>query len=215
MNSRLVKFSQMISRLNIILTVADNHLSYPFEDYGKHEEIRPICPPKHSRPWHPWRSRTDFDAAALALDCHMNESQTNKLVELLRRVAYGLDNFTLKNYDEIQTTWDWAAERSTNVSVTEFIWYERIEHFISSRGRTFLYLTVTKKNLLNCTIVLFGSGCKSFCPIRMLYHKCNGMHAVNTGLMVRQRHGNALYKKPGQQTSGGQFRYCFWCSMYS
>ncbi|KAE9407194.1 hypothetical protein BT96DRAFT_963207 [Gymnopus androsaceus JB14] len=85
----------------------------PFEDYGKREEIGPICPPKHSRPWHPWRSRVDFDAAALALDCHMNERQTNKLVELLRCVAFGLNNFTLKNYDEIQTTWDQAAERST------------------------------------------------------------------------------------------------------
>ncbi|KAE9393198.1 hypothetical protein BT96DRAFT_967228 [Gymnopus androsaceus JB14] len=85
----------------------------PFEGYGKHEEIGPICPPKHSRPWHPWRSHVDFDAAELALDCHMNERQTNRLVELLRCVAFGLDNFTLKNYDEIQTTWDQAAEQST------------------------------------------------------------------------------------------------------
>lgn len=94
----------------------------PFDDFGKREEIRPICPPpEHLQPWHPWRSRTDFEAAALALDCHMNESQTNKLVELLNRVSFGIDNFTLKNYDDMQATWDRAAERATKVTVTEFI----------------------------------------------------------------------------------------------
>ncbi|KAE9407876.1 hypothetical protein BT96DRAFT_1033699 [Gymnopus androsaceus JB14] len=100
----------------------------PFEDYGKREEIRPICPPETSRPWHPWRSRTDFNVAALALDCHMNESQTNKLVELLRHVAFGLDNFSLKGYDEIQKTWDWAAERSTK--------FQREDIPVTYRGET-------------------------------------------------------------------------------
>lgn len=57
----------------------------------------------------------DFEVASLALECHMNENQTNKLVDLLNRATHGLDVFTLKNHKEIQNIWDLSAERLTKV----------------------------------------------------------------------------------------------------
>lgn len=86
-----------------------------FEDYRFNKELPKTSSPPPSNPWHPWRSRTDFDVAALALECSMNTDQTNKFVELMYRVAHGNDAFTLKNSQEIQKTWDLASERSTKV----------------------------------------------------------------------------------------------------
>lgn len=86
----------------------------PFEDFGNYK-VEPACAPSNSRPWHPWRTRTDFEIAALSLECSMNEDQTTKLMGILNRVVSGRDKFTLKDYKEIQSTWDLAAERSTKV----------------------------------------------------------------------------------------------------
>lgn len=57
----------------------------------------------------------DFEVALLALDCHMNKRKTDKLINLIYRAAHGLDAFTLKDHQEIQNTWDLAAERLTKV----------------------------------------------------------------------------------------------------
>ncbi|KAL0564298.1 hypothetical protein V5O48_017752 [Marasmius crinis-equi] len=50
----------------------------------------------------------------------MNAEQTNKLIKLIQRVAYGLDNFTINSHAEMQTLWDLAAERSTKAEQYEF-----------------------------------------------------------------------------------------------
>ncbi|KAJ3925046.1 MAG: hypothetical protein NXY57DRAFT_866726, partial [Lentinula lateritia] len=69
----------------------------------------------------PWRSRMDFEVALLALDCHMNKRKTDKLINLIYRAAHGLDAFTLKDHQEIQNTWDLAAERLTKFRKTEVV----------------------------------------------------------------------------------------------
>lgn len=63
----------------------------------------------------------DFEVASLALECYMNEKQTNKLIELVNRVAHGLDPFTLKSHKEIQDTWNLSAERLTKVCYIYFL----------------------------------------------------------------------------------------------
>lgn len=85
-----------------------------FEDYGKTSTSELQLPP-NATPWRPWRSRTDFDVAALALDCYMNAKQSDRLIQLLHRVREQRDEFTLKDNKEMQKTWDLAAERSTKV----------------------------------------------------------------------------------------------------
>ncbi|KAJ3966423.1 hypothetical protein EV361DRAFT_854341 [Lentinula raphanica] len=84
-----------------------------FEDFIDKETPSHTPIPPSSKPWHPWQSRTNFEVAALALECFMNERQTNKLIALMHRVARGLDQFTLKDHNEVQRTWDLAADRST------------------------------------------------------------------------------------------------------
>ncbi|KAJ3858689.1 hypothetical protein EV359DRAFT_51930 [Lentinula novae-zelandiae] len=67
----------------------------------------------HLRPWLPFRTRMDFEVATLALECSMNDKQTEKLIMLLNHVQQGFDKCTLKDYKEVQDTWDLAAEKST------------------------------------------------------------------------------------------------------
>ncbi|KAF8829783.1 hypothetical protein HHX47_DHR2000053 [Lentinula edodes] len=65
------------------------------------------------RSWLPFCTRMDFEVATLALECSMNDKQTEKLIMLLNHVQQGFDKCTLKDYKEVQDTWDLAAEKST------------------------------------------------------------------------------------------------------
>ncbi|KAJ3897963.1 hypothetical protein F5879DRAFT_995325 [Lentinula edodes] len=84
-----------------------------FDDFGRSKDVNKGSIPPNCTPWHPWRSRIDFEVASLALDCHMNKQKTDKLINLIYRAARGLDAFTLKDHQEIQNTWDLATERLT------------------------------------------------------------------------------------------------------
>lgn len=162
----------------------------PFEDFGNHVEVEPPCVP-NSQPWHPWRTCTDFEIATLSLECHMNEDQTTKLMSILDCVVSGRDEFTLKDYKEIQTTWDLAAEQSTKVCIFDIHDYELTIFFHSSRQQTLLYPTEMKKwNHTSCIIAPYGTGYKSFCWIVLWYHKWNGMHVDSSSLMAKLTHGN-------------------------
>ncbi|KAF9059913.1 hypothetical protein BDP27DRAFT_1495856, partial [Rhodocollybia butyracea] len=91
-----------------------------FDEFGKQDHIQSQIP-LSSTPWQPWRSRMDFEVASLALECHMNEKQTNKLVNLLNHAARGLDAFTLKDHKEIQNIWDLSAERLTKFQRADIV----------------------------------------------------------------------------------------------
>ncbi|KAJ3879833.1 hypothetical protein F5051DRAFT_438442 [Lentinula edodes] len=92
-----------------------------FDDFGRSEDVNKGSIPPNRTPWHPWRSRMDFEVASLALDCHMNKQKTDKLINLIYCAARGLDAFTLKDHQEIQNTWDLAAERLTKFRKTEVV----------------------------------------------------------------------------------------------
>ncbi|KAH7870089.1 uncharacterized protein C8R40DRAFT_1073545 [Lentinula edodes] len=92
-----------------------------FDDFGRSKDVNKGSIPPNCTPWHPWRSRIDFEVASLALDCHMNKQKTDKLINLIYRAACGLDAFTLKDHQEIQNTWDLAAERLTKFRKTEVV----------------------------------------------------------------------------------------------
>ncbi|KAJ3774269.1 hypothetical protein FB446DRAFT_787121 [Lentinula raphanica] len=90
-----------------------------FHEYGERKERDTVSVPPDSSPWKPWRSRVDFEVAKLALESSMSEDQINQLIDILKRVAQGSDNFTLKNNKEMQAMWDLAAERSIKFQNTE------------------------------------------------------------------------------------------------
>ncbi|KAF5371438.1 hypothetical protein D9757_009982 [Collybiopsis confluens] len=93
-----------------------------FQEYGEqrtHDSGSEDVP--DPTPWKPWRSRVDFEVAALALDSElfMSEDQTNILIDFLNRVACGRVNFTLVDNKETQKLWDLAAEQTVKFQQTE------------------------------------------------------------------------------------------------
>ncbi|KAK7454067.1 hypothetical protein VKT23_011580 [Stygiomarasmius scandens] len=83
-----------------------------FKEYQtSHEEMHYTSP--DTKPWSPFRSRTDFEVAELALSASMNKEQTTKLIELLHHVAYGHDKFTIQNETDLKKTWELASEKTT------------------------------------------------------------------------------------------------------
>ncbi|KAJ3977305.1 hypothetical protein EV361DRAFT_879617 [Lentinula raphanica] len=72
-----------------------------------------IPPPTDFKPWIPFQTRMDFELAALALECTMNKGQTDMLIEIVKRAQEGHDQCTLKNFEELQKTWNEASEKST------------------------------------------------------------------------------------------------------
>ncbi|KAF5387276.1 hypothetical protein D9757_006821 [Collybiopsis confluens] len=91
-----------------------------FQEYGEqrtHDSGSEDVP--DPTPWKPWRSRVDFEVAALALESFMSEDQTNRLIDILNRVACGRDNFTLVDHKETQKLWDLAAEQTVKFQQTE------------------------------------------------------------------------------------------------
>ncbi|KAJ3721171.1 hypothetical protein C8R42DRAFT_670007 [Lentinula raphanica] len=85
-----------------------------FHEYIANQmEHRTIPPPTDFKPWMPFQTRMDFEIAALALECTMNKTQTNTLLDLVRCAQEGHDQCTLKNYEELQKTWDEAGHKST------------------------------------------------------------------------------------------------------
>ncbi|KAL0562896.1 hypothetical protein V5O48_019182, partial [Marasmius crinis-equi] len=84
-----------------------------FDEYSSDVASENFCVLPEREPWWPFRSRIDFEAAELALNCTMNAEQTNKFIDLPRRVGLELNNFTIASHAEMQKTWELAAEKST------------------------------------------------------------------------------------------------------
>lgn len=66
--------------------------------------------PADSTPWSPFRSRLDFEVAELILDAHMNQSQTNILLNLIHRCIRDQKSFTLSNFKDLSSIWDEARK---------------------------------------------------------------------------------------------------------
>ena len=75
--------------------------------------------PKNQRaPWWPFSSQLDFEIAELIQETHMNERQTNSLIELINKCIEHSSDFTLKNNKDIKSIWQTARTRTSSVSLT-------------------------------------------------------------------------------------------------
>jgi hypothetical protein len=86
-----------------------------FEDYGRAEEFAYNDPPSQ-QPWAPFESRLDFEIAELILLAALNKEQTTTLISLLKHVANGAEEFTLRSHDDIKKKWEKASDICTKVS---------------------------------------------------------------------------------------------------
>ena len=72
-------------------------------------------PPILETPWHPFRSRLDFEVAEFALSTHLNKTETETLLSIIQRCIKDPEQHTLKNHKEIVEYWDLAKTKTTGV----------------------------------------------------------------------------------------------------
>lgn len=72
------------------------------KDYNAAEEQLRKPPPPAEDPWRPYRTRSDFEFADIALDACLNEKQTEALIKLIHHVVSGHDQFTISGYSELR-----------------------------------------------------------------------------------------------------------------
>ena len=88
-----------------------------FEDYREYDATVRTSAKNTVNPWLPFKSRTDFEFAELALDACLNERQISKLLQIVHRVKSGEDTFNIGNYKDLCNTWDKASDLLTPVRI--------------------------------------------------------------------------------------------------
>ena len=91
--------------------------TFRFEDYNSHIR-KDLHIPIDTEPWKPFRSRLDYEVAALIHETHMNNSQTKTLLELIHRCIKDPGSFTIDGATDLGKIWDHArSSRASGVSI--------------------------------------------------------------------------------------------------
>ncbi|KAJ7860668.1 hypothetical protein B0H14DRAFT_2576448 [Mycena olivaceomarginata] len=86
-----------------------------FEDYLRLESSHRRLPSTDEQPWRPFRTRLDFEVSEFAQENMLNRAATNKLLSLIRRCGANLEEFTIRNWEDMNKQWD-AASKSAPIS---------------------------------------------------------------------------------------------------
>lgn len=87
-----------------------------FDDYREyHPQRRRLTPRNPTKPWTPFRTRSEFEFAEIALDAALNKRQVDALLQVFRRCLEGEDTLDLKDHSELQSMWDLASVLHTRV----------------------------------------------------------------------------------------------------
>ena len=90
--------------------------SFRFEEFTRGSSVRPH--PEDLEPWAPFKTREDFEFAALAQETGMSKAQVNSLISLFHRyIESGKDSFTISSHDEMRNILKTASEKLSNVSL--------------------------------------------------------------------------------------------------
>ena len=88
-----------------------------FDDYLLSESLTDCDKvPPEEQPWKPFRTQLDFEVAEFIEENMLNKRSTEKLIQLLRRVAANINDFTIRNQADLDKQWDLASKKCTNVS---------------------------------------------------------------------------------------------------
>ena len=60
-------------------------------------------------PWHPFKTRSDYDFAELVFRSSMTKRDIGQLLTVVRRCIGGQDQLTFGNYDDLDASWREAA----------------------------------------------------------------------------------------------------------
>jgi len=72
--------------------------------------------PTAEKPWHPFRSRLDFEIAELALNAHLSKADTEHLLSIIQRCIQNPEQFTLQGHKDIAEYWDLARSMANGIS---------------------------------------------------------------------------------------------------
>jgi hypothetical protein len=89
----------------------------PLNKYRERERNRPVV---DREPWKPFRTRSDFEFAEIALEAALNQAQTDTLIKFVRRCISKPTSFTLNNHSELCQMWELASNKLTAVSLISF-----------------------------------------------------------------------------------------------
>jgi hypothetical protein len=81
------------------------------------ESSRQRLPSTDEQPWLPFRTRLDFEVSEFAQENMLNRAATNKLLSLIRRCGANLEEFTIRNWEDMNKQWDAASKKCTDVSL--------------------------------------------------------------------------------------------------
>jgi hypothetical protein len=85
---------------------------YRFEEYLNELEDRrdklAMHEPEQAEPWRPFRTRLDFELAALLEDTNMNRKQKAAIIKLFKRGIAEPSEFTIIDENDLAKTWDGA-----------------------------------------------------------------------------------------------------------
>ncbi|KAH9901641.1 hypothetical protein C8Q73DRAFT_636091 [Cubamyces lactineus] len=98
------------------LTISHPHAKRPpvhkrFDEFNRAPPA--VDPAKLNRtPWHPFKSRADFEFAEFVLNAALNEGQVDALLALIDRVSGGQSQLSFRKYSDLKDVWA-AASRVT------------------------------------------------------------------------------------------------------
>ncbi|EKM49412.1 uncharacterized protein PHACADRAFT_33470 [Phanerochaete carnosa HHB-10118-sp] len=88
-----------------------------FEDFRARSEAQDAVPQDDNpdaRPWHPFVTCLDFEFAALTVEAHLNHSQIDILLSIIKKVAPNCALFTLRSVSDLEKAWNNASKLRTN-----------------------------------------------------------------------------------------------------
>jgi len=97
----------------------------PEQRFGINEDLpsasastgsQPPDPAAAQTPWHPFRSRLDFEIAELSLNAHLSKADTENLLSIIRQCIETPEQFTLSSHKDLSEYWDLARSMTESVS---------------------------------------------------------------------------------------------------
>ncbi|KAJ7788226.1 hypothetical protein B0H14DRAFT_2628482 [Mycena olivaceomarginata] len=87
---------------------------HSLKDYLRLESARQRLTSTNEQPWLPVCTRLDFKVSEFAQENMLNRAATNKLLSLIRRCGANLEEFTIRNWQDMNKQWDAASKKCTD-----------------------------------------------------------------------------------------------------
>ena len=110
------------------------------------------------KPWKPFRSRSEFEFAEVALRAGLTKMQVNALIQVMQRCIQGEDSFQIRDHDHMHTIWDAGAILHATVCLfySSFFLNNSLLSLINISPKSIQYRSHTKRMMFE--ILIFGHG---------------------------------------------------------